>query len=450
MPENVQSRVGRLLCSIPAQVVLCVVIGIALGQYLHTHPNSERLSKIVPKLADFGKVIIASIKTLAVPLIFFAILDGMLRTRMTWTHGARLVTICVFNVTVAFSVGVTLVNVLRPGERMRGTIGSSAAETLPLDVPEASLSPIDNLLRMIPSSILEPFLENQVLGAVFIAILIGAALRGVLYSSTQESSGTSPAPLDSQVNTPDQGDCDRHPIPISIEALYRAFMKLLGWLVRLVPLAVLGTVASVVSKYGLEAFQGLLTFFGFIMLTLGFHALVYYPMANWLVGGKTPQAFLTAAADAVFTGLSTNSSLATVPVTLQCLTDKLKVSITSARLSTCIGTNLNNDGIMLYEAMAVLFLAQATGMNLGWSEQLIVLAASIMAGVGIAGIPEAGYVMLPLVLSVAGFSEEQIAIYWPLILPVDWVLARVRSAVNVMGDMTVAIMLDRFETDLAS
>jgi Na+/H+-dicarboxylate symporter len=150
--------------------------------------------------------------------------------------------------------------------------------------------------------------------------------------------------------------------------------------------------------------------------------------------------------DAIVTGLSTNSSLATVPVTLRVLTERIGISHQSARLAACVGTNLNNDGITLYEAIAALFITQAVGMHLGIGEQITVVLASIMAGVGVAGIPEAGLIVLPLVLGAAGLSEAVIALAIPLILPVDWIIARCRSGVNVMSDMLVAILLDRAGT----
>ena len=103
---------------------------------------------------------------------------------------------------------------------------------------------------------------------------------------------------------------------------------------------------------------------------------------------------------------------------------------------------MNNDGITLYEAMAALFLAQAIGMDLPFSKQMIIVISSIMAGAGIAGIPEAGLIVLPLVLGAAGFPDHVIAAALPLIIPVDWILARARSGVNVMADMLVAILLD--------
>nr|MBA3580695.1 cation:dicarboxylase symporter family transporter [Gemmatimonadaceae bacterium] len=225
--------------------------------------------------------------------------------------------------------------------------------------------------------------------------------------------------------------------------VYQTLVQMLYWVVQAVPFAVFGVVAQVVGRSGLAVFQALVGFLFIILLGLAIHSLLYYPLVAWLVGRKSPRVYVGGGADAILTGLSTNSSLATVPVTLRCLTEKMEVSDESARLAACVGTNLNNDGITLYEAMAALFLAQAYGFDLTISQQVVVVLASLMAGIGVAGIPEAGLIVLPLVLGAAGLPDELILVAIPLILPVDWIIARARSGVNVMSDLLVAILLDR-------
>jgi Na+/H+-dicarboxylate symporter len=220
-------------------------------------------------------------------------------------------------------------------------------------------------------------------------------------------------------------------------------MQCLMWVIEIVPFAVFAIVAHVVGKAGLGAFAALWGFLGVILLGFALHTLAYYVPMAWLVGKKPPRVYLGRGANAIVTGLSTNSSLATVPVTLASL-EQMGVSQESSRLAALIGTNLNNDGITLYEAMAALFLAQALGYDLSLSAQLTIVAASLMAGIGIAGIPEAGLIVLPLVLSAAGLPEKTVVVLLPLVFTVDWILARCRTVVNVMSDMLVAILLERW------
>jgi Na+/H+-dicarboxylate symporter len=118
----------------------------------------------------------------------------------------------------------------------------------------------------------------------------------------------------------------------------------------------------------------------------------------------------------------------------------MKVSDSSARMSACVATNLNNDGILLYEAMAALMVAQAFGVSLNFGEQLMVAATCILATLGIAGVPEAGMISLSVVLASAKLPVDLL----PLLLSVDWVLGRCRAMTNVVSDVLGAVLLDRF------
>jgi DAACS family dicarboxylate/amino acid:cation (Na+ or H+) symporter len=336
---------------------------------------------------------------------------------------------------VAFAIGLTLLHLLRPGDKWRGRLDEIAGvvehETASFsspkpEAPKATLDPLKNIAGYVPESLVEPFAKNNVITVVLLGLLGGAALRHV--KRRQEAEGHA---LRFEV------------VEHFVEAVYQTLIQMLHWVVQAVPFAVFGVVAQVVGRSGVAVFHALAGFLGVILLGLALHSLIYYPLVAWLIGRKSPRIYLGGGADAILTGLSCNSSLATVPVTLRCLTEKMGVSDESARLAACVGTNLNNDGITLYEAMAALFLAQAYGFNLTIGQQTVVVLASLMAGIGVAGIPEAGLIVLPLVLAAAGLPEALIVVAIPLILPVDWIIARVRSGVNVMSDMLVAILLDR-------
>lgn len=408
------------------QVLIGVTFGAALGVVFERAPIVFGLTN--DDLGELGLLVIRLLKALAIPLVLFAILDAFLRTEISAKSGGKLLLICLVNVSVAFTIGLTLMNTLRPGERSRGKLEqlaqapdlSSTVATVPT-VKTESLSPLKAIQSYVPESLVEPFLRNAVIPVVLMALLLGAALRRVRQNP----------------------DAQLQSIEGFIHGGYQLLVQMLAWIVLAVPFAVFGIVAQVVGKSGLAVFSALGPFLGIVLLGFALHALVYYPLAAWLVGRKSPRVFLGQGLDAILTGLSTNSSLATVPITLRCLTEKMGVSDESARLSACVGTNLNNDGITLYEAMAALFITQALGIDLPLGQQVVVVLASLMAGIGIAGIPEAGLVMLPLVLGAVGLPAHLVAVAIAFVLPVDWILARCRSAVNVMSDMLVAILLDR-------
>ena len=405
-----------------------VLIGVALGAVVGVIFGTDRIVAGITTadLGTIGLLVVRVLKMLAVPLVMFAILDAIVRTNVSSRMGGRLLVICLVNVSVAFTIGLFLMNALEPGTAWQGHLEELAglSKDQPRKVPDGvSLSPLDNVARWIPESAVLPFVENNVISVVFLSILAGAAIRRV--RKTEEA-----APA---VNA----------VVLFVEGGYRVTMQMLSWVILTVPYAVFGVVAHVVGKSGLETFEALIGFLLVIVLGFVIHALVYYPLMAWLVGKKSPRVYLGRGANAIVTGMSTNSSLATVPITLQSL-DAMGVSPESARLSACIGTNFNNDGITLYEAMAALFLAQALGYDLTFTAQLTIVLAALMAGVGIAGIPEAGLIVLPLVLGAAGLPEPVVAALLPIVFAVDWILARCRSAVNVMADMLVAILLDRW------
>lgn len=407
------------------QVILGVVLGAALGVAFGDQPWLGRYGN--EDLGALGLLVIRLLKALATPLILLAVLDSFLTTRIGARTFGRFAGICLTNISVAMVIGLTILNTFQPGlawrghiEELTGQVVSSARPSGP--PPGATLDPLKNIAGYVPESVVEPLLKNSIVPLVFLAILFGAALR----------------------RRKDLGSPGIATLEPAITTLFEATTTALLWVAHAVPYAVFGIVAQVVGRAGLDVFRVLWLFLAVCLAGLLIHSLVYYPLMAWLVGRKGPREYLGRGSDAVLTGLSTNSSLATVPVTLRCLRD-MRVGESSARVSACIGTNLNNDGIILYEAMATIFLCQAFGYELSFAHQLTIVLASVMAGVGIAGVPEAGLIVLPLVLAAAGLPEAAVAAAIPLIVPVDWIIARVRSGVNVLSDMLVAILLDRFE-----
>ena len=417
---------GRGRVPLGARVVIGVAIGAVLGAAFRTRPWLFTLGH--EDLGALGLLVIRLLKVLATPLILLAVLDSFLTTAIGPRTFGRFIAICLTNISVAMLIGLTILNVFQPGLAWRGHIeamtGQVVAPAQAGPPPGATLDPIKNIAGYVPESVVEPLAKNSIISLVLLAVLAGAALRRLK----------------------DKGSPGIATIAPVLTTLFEANTTMLLWIAEAVPFAVLGIVAQVVGRAGLDVFRILWVFLVAILAGLLVHSLVYYPLAAWFVGRKRPREYLGKGSDAVLTGLSMNSSLATVPVTLRCLRD-MNVGEASARVSACIGTNLNNDGILLYEAMATVFLCQAFGYNLSFGHQITIVLASVMAGVGIAGVPEAGLIVLPLVLAAAGLPEAAVAAAIPLIVPVDWIIARVRSGVNVLSDMLVAILLDRFERD---
>ena len=222
--------------------------------------------------------------------------------------------------------------------------------------------------------------------------------------------------------------------------LLRATEVAISAVIRLVPLAVMFVVARVTAAHGLAAFKPLGWYFVAAALGLVLHVAFVYQAWIALYARMSLRRFWAAALEPVGFALGVASSLATVPVTLRAL-DKLGVSLRSSRLVVLVGTNLNNDGILLYEAMAVVFVAQAHGLELALPQQVSLFAIAVVAGVGISGIPEAGLISLAIVMSTVGLPLDLV----PLLLTVDWALGRLRAATNVLSDLTCSVAIDSRE-----
>jgi Na+/H+-dicarboxylate symporter len=401
-----------------AKIIAAMALGIVAGLVLGV--RAEPLSKL-------GALIIDMIKGLAGPLLLFAVIDAFLRTDVRARSGAMLVAIALTNAAIALAIGLGLSNLIQPGRYLKGAEGptaavagsdlSKAAKGLE---PSRTVSFVDELVGFVPTSLVRPIVDNAVISIVIVAILLGLALRRVKAEQVA------------------RGESTYLSIEHGVVTILRAIEIILGWAIQLVPLAVFGVVARTVGRYGFEPFNGLVVYLAVGMLGLGIQVAVVYQLWIRFVSGMPLRRFWAGASEAVVYAMGTASSLASLPVTLRTL-QKMGVSPQSSRMAACVGTNLNNDGILLYEAMAVLFVAQASGIHLTLGQQLLAAGACAIAGIGISGVPEAGLISLIIVVRTVGLPETVV----PLLLTVDWVLGRCRAMTNVVSDITVAVLLDK-------
>jgi Na+/H+-dicarboxylate symporter len=215
-------------------------------------------------------------------------------------------------------------------------------------------------------------------------------------------------------------------------------------------IAPLGIFCLVAGKFGHANLEGKLAEMagqqGYYILTiltgLGFHAFVTLFLIYWLFTKKNPIAFFKNMSQAVLTAFSTASSSATLPITMECAIDKAGISEKSTKFVLPLGATINMDGTALYEAAAAIFIAQIyfpiTGQELTMTTQITIAITATLAAIGAAGIPEAGLVTMLIVLNAAGLPVEAIG----LILMVDWLLDRFRTAVNCFGDSVGAAIVD--------
>lgn len=395
------------------QIVIALVAAVSVGIALGAGNPSPSNATLINNLAIPAELVLKALRALATPLILVAVLHTLMTTNIPGTTGRRLFVLLLTNTTVAILVGLFVANVLRPG-----TWGNVVTSTN-TQITSQSLDPWGLLKDAVPEAVLKPLVDNNVIQLIVIALSFGIVLRGL--KSEQIA----------------QGKNGYQPIEDVIGILFEAVVRILNWVIALVPLAVFGIVAKTVAKEGFAPFQSLGAFIIAVLVALLLQACYYLTrvkFGSWV----HPLKFLAGGSDAFLTAFSTSSSAAAMPVTFEVLQTKVGLRESSAALGALVGANFNNDGTALYEAMSALYISQLIGQHLSLGQQVIVILTSIFASVGAANIPNAGLVTMTLVFTSVGLPTQYIA----LLVTVDWFLDRCRTAINVMGDMTVSTLLD--------
>lgn len=263
-------------------------------------------------------------------------------------------------------------------------------------------------------------MDNNVIGVIILGVAFGLALRSMRREEAKAIDG----------------------VEAAVDIAFRTVIRVLHFVIAFVPLGVFGIVAGVVGTKGFAPFLALGAFVIAVLTGLFLQAcwyLVRIRFGSWV----RPWDVIRGMRDALLTAFSTDSSTATMPVTYTSLIEKVGLREKSASLGALVGTNFNNDGTALYEAMSALFVSQLIGRNLSLPQQLMVVLTAVLASVGAAGIPEAGLVTMQLVFMAVGLPTKYIA---PLLV-VDWFLDRSRTVINVMGDINVSCLLDGRERE---
>jgi Na+/H+-dicarboxylate symporter len=400
------------------QIVIALILAVLLGLGLGNVKDSIGTDNL-NHLAQPATLIIRALSTLATPLIFLSIINTLMTAEIPDGAAKKLGWLLSTNTLTAIGIGLFVANILQPGR------SSNLPQPNPKDVKEIAaksqgFDPWQLLDSAIPDSIVKPFADKtSVISLVILGLAFGVALR--LYKQRQIA----------------EAKTDYRPLEQVIGVLFAIVIRILHWIINLVPLAVLGIVAKTIAIKGFEPFKALFAFSIAVLLALLLQAAFYLlrlRFGSWV----TPGHLLQKGKDPLVAAFSTASSTATMPITYETLIEKVGLRRSSASLGALVGSNFNNDGTALYEAMAALFIAQALNIQLNLTQQLMVMLTSVFASVGAAGIPEAGLVTMSLVFNSVGLPTQYIAI----LLTVDWFLDRARTAINVMGDMTVSSLVD--------
>ncbi|KTG17646.1 MULTISPECIES: dicarboxylate/amino acid:cation symporter [unclassified Guyparkeria] len=402
------------------QIVTALIAAFVMGALFGTEAAGIPLGSIY---AFVGGLFLDALKMLIVPLIVASIISGVASIGSAGGVGAlagRTAIYYLFSTTLAVTTALLVMNTLLPGM----ADGQPLAETVALPpigdevsgrLEGKELSEFFNILRdMVPANIVAAGAEAQMLGLIFFAILFGIALTRV----------TSPK---------------QQVVKDFWAGVQDVMIQITHWVMKVAPIGVFALVAGVIAESGLSVLLPMLDFFMAVVIGLAIHAVVVLPLVIWLVARRSPIRFVQAIWPALLVAFSTSSSAGTLPVTLNALTQRAKVSRETSSFVLPLGATINMDGTALYECAAVLFIAQAYGVDLSLSMQVLIVVLALVTSIGVAAVPSASLVAIALILGVLGLPLEAMG----LLLVVDRLLDMLRTSVNVYSDATGAVVVAR-------
>ena len=431
---------GNLLALL---IFLGLVAGILVGQFVVFQANPadpvyhQQVLDLWQSLGDI--ILMRPLKMIVLPLIFVSVIVGVSSlgdpARLGLVGGATVV-YYFSTMLIAVIIGVVLVTQINPGanvdeafrnEQVSRFESESKAETIRSAETKLDSAWMNLLKQMIPSNPLKSAVEGSVLSVITFAILLGLAL-----------SATGP-----------RGE----PARLFFDSLFQALMKMIHWILWLTPPGVFFLTTWSVGNIGLGRLAGPVgLYMTTVLVGLAIHAFIVLPVVLAIFGKCNPYRFMWKMRRALMTAFGTDSSSATLPVTLEVAQEEAGCSARASNFVLPLGSTVNMDGTALYEAVAVVFLFQAFGVTLAFPELLIVVITATLAAVGAAGIPSAGLVTMVIVITAVNTALGDPAKALPLaavglILGVDRILDMCRTTVNVWGDSVGARIITRLAPD---
>ena len=429
------------------QVLLGMAIGCFAG-YL-----SGEVFPAEGERADFigydliGGLFMNALKMLIIPLVMSSIIFAMgsLGKRQGFAKmGWKTLLFYAFTSFFAIMAGLILVNLIRPGEgtglnpedftRDVAVEGSAEAKSMAkLKAKTQGKDDLDSTLNvfreLIPSNIVGAMANLKMLGVIFFSLLFGFFINRI-------------------------SDSRRHALLEVIGGFHDVIVEMTFFILKFLPIGVGCLIAKTsaqtfASGLVLERLSQLSMFALTVVLALGFHLFIVLPLMLIVIGKVSPAAHFRAVSQAMLTAFSTASSAATLPVTLQCLKEKAKVSERVGSFVLPVGATVNMDGTALYECVAVMFLAQLSGIEMSFMLQLNVVALALLTSIGVAGIPSASLVAIMIILNSVNANlpdGQMIPIEALAILMIfDRLLDMCRTSVNITGDTVGAVIIAKSE-----
>ncbi|MEW6235175.1 MAG: dicarboxylate/amino acid:cation symporter [Candidatus Omnitrophota bacterium] len=393
-------------------VLIAILAGIVLGVF-----SGWLVGPPMASLKFLGDLFMNALKAVIVPLIAASMIVGITGlgdVRRLGRIGGVTITYYALTTAIAVMIGLAVTNALKPG--LGAPIAGAAAPDL---IHNREFSFIDLLVEMIPSSVFGCMADNQVLPLIVCSLIFG----GVLTTLGEEG----------------------EPLIRFFAGLNAAMMKIVQLIMIYAPIGIFALISSTLGEKGggsaaLEEIAKIGKFVVTVVLGLSLHGFLVLPLILFLFAKRNPLVYSFNMLGALTTAFSTDSSAATLPMTMKCAERNNRISPQTSSFVLPLGATVNMDGTALYEAAAALFIAEAYGISLSSLQQIVVFLTATLASVGAAAIPHAGLVTMVMVLQAVGLPLEGIG----LVFTVDWFLDRCRTVINVWGDAVGAAVVDRF------
>ncbi len=389
-------------------------------------------------IAPFGKIFINLLKLIAMPLVLASLVCGVASLsdfKKLSRMGGKTIGLYLATTAVAVTIGLLVVNAINPGKKLPKETREQLQAQYQADVSKRSAvaeetkkrGPLQPLVDMVPSNFIEAAGNNRaMLQVVFASLLFGVAL--VLVEERK-----------------------RRPLFDVFAALQEVVIKVVHLIMMMAPIGVFALIADTITSMAKDDPSQIVSLLGSlgwyclaVVIGLTLHAVVVYLGLLKLLTPLPVKRFLKGIGQAQLLAFSTSSSGATLPVTMKCAEDNLGVAKETSSFVLPLGATINMDGTALYQAVAAVFIAQASGIDLSLAAQVTIVLTAVLASVGTAAVPGAGIVMLIVILEAIDVPGEGIA----LILGVDRILDMCRTVVNVTGDSTVASVIAASENQL--
>jgi Na+/H+-dicarboxylate symporter len=410
------------------QILIGMVLGILFG-FAMTFP-AWGAGFVQDWINPFGTIFVKLLKLIAIPLILASLVKGISDLKdisKFRSIGVRTILIYIFTTVVAITIGLLLVNLLKPGQgisqetitQLTETYASDAGVTSKLEEAgrQKGSGPLQFLEDMVPDNAFRAVSDNSLmLQVIFFTIFLGISLLLI-------------------------GEKAARPLKDFFDSLNEVVLKMVDLIMLTAPVAVFALLANVVVSSGNpDLLLALLKYGGVVVLGL-LLMIVFYSVVVSTFTKYNPLTFLSKISPAQLLAFSTSSSAATLPVTMERVEEHIGVDKEVSSFVLPVGATINMDGTSLYQGVAAVFISQALGFELTFADQLTIVLTALLASIGSAAVPGAGMVMLVIVLESIGFPADKLAIGLALIFAVDRPLDMCRTVVNVTGDATVAMMV---------